>query len=106
MSKETILEMSNRISSERDALANPLRVMILAIIASKGNISWTELNTDLERVTKKRFNSNSVNFHLSRLVEANFVKKTDHRYKSMVAPQKINGDFADLVSRLGKEVSQ
>lgn len=106
MSKGTILEISNKISSERDALANPLRVMILAIIVNKGNISWTELNTDLEKIAQKRFNSNSVNFHLSRLVEANLVKKIDHRYKSTVAPEKIDSDFVNLVSKLNKEISQ
>ena len=102
--KETVLDISNRISSERDALANPLRVIILAIIMASKNISWTELNANLEKITEKRLNSNSVNFHLSRLVKAGLVSKTDHRYKPTVAPQKINEDFANLVSKLNKEV--
>ena len=63
------------------ALANPYRLAILNLVATKGKVSWVQLDRELETVFEKRINPNSLSFHLRKLIESQFLTQSgsDHR---------------------------
>jgi DNA-binding transcriptional ArsR family regulator len=60
-----------------EVLSHPLRLFVLERIKKKGEATWTELQKDLEDYAEKRLNPNSINFHLTRLIDAELVEKKE-----------------------------
>ncbi len=68
-------------SRKYGALANPYRLAILRLVATKGNASWLQLNRELETVFEKRINPNSLSFHLKKLIENQFLTQSGAYYR-------------------------
>jgi DNA-binding transcriptional ArsR family regulator len=60
-----------------EVLSHPLRLFILERIRKKGEATWTELQKELEDYAEKHLNPNSINFHLTRLIDAGLIKKKE-----------------------------
>lgn len=100
------MEMSNSISLEHEPYSNPLRVLILGIIEVEGKASWTKIVNDLDSLTGKKSNPNSISFHLARLVDAKSVEKKEQYYTASVRPEQIGGEFVEFVQQLTKAMKK
>lgn len=70
-------------AQEHELLSHPMRLFILDYVKKNRSFTWTEVQTELDRDAKRRLNPNTINFHLTRLVEAGFLVKQeseDQRY--------------------------
>ncbi len=68
-------------SRKYGALANPYRLAILRLVATKGKASWVQLDRELETVFEKRINPNSLSFHLRKLIESQFLTQSGSDYR-------------------------
>ncbi|MCD6511618.1 MAG: helix-turn-helix transcriptional regulator [Thaumarchaeota archaeon] len=61
-------------------LGHPIRLKIVSILMDHEGASWTDIVKELEKIAG-RLNPNTVNFHLSKLIEGGIVeKKGDDQY--------------------------
>jgi DNA-binding transcriptional ArsR family regulator len=70
---ELVAEISN-------LLGHPIRLIIVDIIEKKEGANWTEILNNLEEIIGKRLNPNTINFHLSKLVEGGIIEKKEGRF--------------------------
>ena len=89
----------NEIARRSMVLANPLRLLILGIIALKGSVSWIELKESLEKLVG-RVNPNTLAFHINRLVEVEYVvregPRRSPRYTVRIIPSEVEEFLEDL----------
>jgi DNA-binding transcriptional ArsR family regulator len=70
--KELIIERSKKC----ELFSNPLRCFIIAFIASKNEVTWSQLKKALETWIGY-VNPNTLSFHLGELMEGGFIIKID-----------------------------
>jgi len=79
--KEHVFEQIKRINLVTDQLmllSHPIRLRILRLLA-ESDASWSELDRELEKIWG-RLNPNTLNFHLTKLVNGGFVEKRGERF--------------------------
>jgi DNA-binding PadR family transcriptional regulator len=64
-------------AKRHEILSHEYRIFVMKFLSNKKESTWTELVRELEKFAMKRLNPNSINFHLSRLVDAGYIKKID-----------------------------
>ncbi len=81
-SEREIISIIERKASEYSVYAlfsNPLRLLILKIIKDRGRASWNDIYYEVEKITGNRVNPNAINFHLTKLIKANIITKTESK---------------------------
>jgi DNA-binding HxlR family transcriptional regulator len=76
LDKRVLLSEITRIADKYDALAHGLRILILVILLARGRRSWDELKKEVEDLIESPINSNTLSFHLKRLIQSGFVERT------------------------------
>ena len=76
MSAIELRNILEKVGKKHEILANPYRLLILAILYSHKEISWSRLVEFIEEVLKLKVNPNAINFHLTRLIEAELLTKS------------------------------
>jgi len=70
-----IESLVKKITEKHEALANPVRIHILSIVAALGESSWGEVKTILESVYGKT-NPNTLAFHIRKLMNCGLILKS------------------------------
>ena len=70
---ETVFENSKRF----EILANPIRNLILIIVAFNKEVNWATLKKSVEAFVRSSVNPNTLGFHIGRLIDAGFIYKID-----------------------------
>jgi len=99
--KELIIEKSRKC----ELFSNPLRCFIIAFIASKKEVTWSQLKKNIEKWTGY-VNPNTLSFHLGELIKGGFISKIgierQPRYKidenKLLEIQRIIGE--DLIKKM------
>lgn len=73
-----------------EVLSHPLRLFILEYIKKKKGATWSELQKVLEDYAEKRLNPNSINFHLTRLIEAGLIRKEGVEQRYVLTEKTLN----------------
>jgi len=73
---ETINGIKER-AKDYEVLSHEFRLFVLKMLKEHDESTWTDITEALEKYSKRRLNPNSVNFHLSRLIESGFIKKKE-----------------------------
>jgi len=90
--KGKLLDEIEEIARRNKALSNPFRVLVLAVIKSKGTASWYELKEIMEKFVGQ-VNPNTLAFHLNKLVEVGLVVRAGPerapRYEARRVPEDV-----------------
>lgn len=70
--EELVVERSKKC----EVFSNPLRSFIVVFIAAKGEVTWSELKSTLEKWAGP-INPNTLSFHIGKLIDAGFVDKVN-----------------------------
>ncbi|MCS7366135.1 MAG: hypothetical protein NDF54_11920 [archaeon GB-1867-035] len=70
-----ILKQVEKISEKYEIFSNAFRILILAILYTRGPTKWKDLKQKLQEILNAEVNPNSLNFHLRRLEKEKLVKK-------------------------------
>jgi DNA-binding transcriptional ArsR family regulator len=70
--KELVMDRSKKC----ELFSNPIRCFIVAFIAAKKEVTWSQLKKTLEEWTGF-VNPNTLSFHLGELIEGGFIDKVD-----------------------------
>ena len=70
-----IRKQLDEISKKCEIFSNPMRVLIVADIIAEKETNWSQLKQNIEKMTGSSINPNTLSFHVSKLVEANYLKK-------------------------------
>ena len=104
MSDIELRDVLEKVSRKHEILANPYRLLILAILYSHKEISWSRLVEFIEEVLKLKVNPNAINFHLTRLIEAELLTKSILRrntiYKVTPRIEEFKGDLEEIIKLL------
>ncbi len=104
--RRRFIDEVNLIVRESSALANSIRVMILAVVAFKGEASWHEIRDFVEGFVGD-VNPNTLAFHINRLAEAGYIARVGPRrspkYLAKVIPERITSLFKYLKAILEEE---
>jgi DNA-binding HxlR family transcriptional regulator len=76
LDKRVLLSEITRIADKYDALAHGLRILILVILLARGRRSWDELRREIEDLIESPISSNTLSFHLKRLIRSGLVERT------------------------------
>ncbi|MCP8316665.1 MAG: hypothetical protein H3Z52_10570 [archaeon] len=101
---ETVVNLLNEIYHKHEVLSNPLRTLILTIVLAQNEVSWNDVVGNLESVMKRRFNPNSISFHLKRLIDGGFVEKSGTVYIPGPKAIEVQGELEKLTVELRKEI--
>ena len=106
--KERVLGKAEEVARRAAVIASPVRVLILALIALRGEARWHEIKEAMERLMGP-INPNTLVFHINRLVEAGYVERVGSqrspRYLVRYLPSEVRGLLEDL-GRALKEVGE
>jgi len=101
-SKHKIISLAETLASEFDILAHELRVLILAIIAAHGRITWTDLKSVLESIVGP-VNPNTLAFHVRKLINSKYVER-EGGPESVIYKARIPDDVKRKIEPLVKEI--
>lgn len=87
------------VSSTAFLLSHPLRIRIIEFLNIHKTATWKEIIEDLENIFG-RLNPNTINFHLTMLVNKKIVEKEEEKYKL------INSEKNELIKTALKMVSK
>jgi len=101
--EEKVLKRAEEIARKASAMASPIRVLVLAVIALRGEARWHEIKGALEELVGS-INPNTLAFHINRLVEAGYVERAgpqrSPRYFARNVPPEVEGLLEDLSKAL------
>ena len=89
-----IKEQVDKISRKCEIFSNPMRVLIVSTILAEGETNWSQLKENIEKMTGSNINPNTLSFHLAKLVEATYLRKTGTVDQPIY---KINQDHASEI---------
>ena len=95
----------DEIVKEGTALANPIRVLILTIIAYKREVSWYEIKEILEEFIG-RANPNTLAFHINKLVELEFIERIGPKRSPRYVIKKIPNEITILIKYFNKVLEE
>ncbi len=102
---EKLLARVNEIAKESMALANPIRLLILTIIASRKSTSWLELKQTLEKLIGP-VNPNTMAFHINKLVEVEYISREGPQRSPRYTAKKIPGEVEELLKNLDEALRE
>lgn len=102
------IKLATEWAKENEALSNPFRALVLAIIVSKNSASWNDIKTTLEKLWGD-FNPNTLVFHLNRLAEAGLVEKVTMGDRQVYKPtqsgiKRTKTEANELLEELGEKL--
>jgi hypothetical protein len=103
MSTENYQEIAKRIekiNKKCEVFSNPVRTLIISIITAKGEANWTDLKETIEKINGAAMNPNTLSFHIGKLVEMEYIKKSGTKeqpsYKISNIHSEELGSYIDL----------
>lgn len=94
-------ELLAKASKKCEIFSNPLRSFIVTFIALRGEVTWTELKSALEKWAG-RVNPNTLSFHLGELTNAGFIEKVD--IKGMPRYKVVKAKLPEIKRLVGDDV--
>jgi DNA-binding HxlR family transcriptional regulator len=70
-----IRKQVDEISKKCEIFSNPMRILIIADILVEKESNWSQLKENIEKLTGSGINPNTLSFHVSKLVEGNYLSK-------------------------------
>ena len=102
MFRESVLREARMVVERHRVLSNLMRVLVLAIVASRGEASWGEIKGELEELMGA-VNPNALAFHLSVLMRSGYVSRVELGARSVYKAVKVPDDIRGLVEALRGE---
>lgn len=78
--EETKITIYDSVSSTAFLLSHPLRLRIIEFLNTHKTATWKEIIEDLENIFG-RLNPNTINFHLTMLVNKKIIEKKEEKYR-------------------------
>ena len=88
-------------SKHCEVFSNPLRTFIALFVVAKGEASWSELKSVLEKRSGS-INPNTLSFHIGKLIETDFLKKVGS--ESQPKYRIIEDRVPDIEKMIGKDL--
>lgn len=102
LNREELMKKVDELVRKCLALANPYRVLILAVVAARVDASWSEVKTALEALLGP-VNPNTLAFHINQLVSAGYLERfgpqRSPRYRAKEVPREIEELLKNFRSR-------
>jgi len=101
-----VIELATKWARENEAISNPFRALVLAIVVSGKSTTWSDIKNMLEKLWGE-FNPNTLAFHLNRLIEAGFVEKVVVGDRQVYKPtqngiKRTRAEAGELLAELGE----
>ena len=96
----TIEQIVAERSKHCEVFGNPLRTFIALFVVAKGEASWSELKSVLEKRSGS-INPNTLSFHIGKLIETGFLKKIGS--ESQPKYRIIEDRMPDIEEMVGKD---
>jgi len=99
----SLMDLVKKITSRHEVMTNEVRVLILALLDVFGEMSWSSLKEQLEKVLGVPVNPNLLAFHLRRLLGGNYIVR---RKIGREVFYEINPDYRRSISEELGEVKE